>query len=92
MKRRKGSLAAKIIVLALVIPAVVNLVSNQVRINAEREQVEALKAAVSEQMKTNSAYSDALDAPEDDEFVISAARSRLNMAAPGERVFVDVSN
>ncbi len=92
MKRRKGSLAAKIVVLGLAIPAVINLVSNQIKINDERRQLDQLKAAVDEQRKTNTAYGDALGANEDDDFVRSTARSKLDMAAPGERVFIDISS
>lgn len=92
MKRGKMSLIPKIIVGCFAVYAVVNLLSLQLDINEAKKEEADLAVAVESQKRENEMLKESAEKTVDDELIAEEARAKLGLAAPGERVFVDISN
>ena len=90
-KKRKNGILAKIIVTAFVIYSVANLITLQVQINAQRDNVKALKVQIAEEQLKNEQLTTLLDKPLDEEYIVSVAQNEGYAASSSERVFIDVS-
>lgn len=89
MRLRKSSLITKLIILAVMIYAVVTVVTLQPQINALKAERASLEAKVAAAEQTNLELQENIDALGSDEAVIDIARERLNLVADGEIVFID---
>jgi cell division protein FtsB len=92
MKRRKMGLLPKIVVACLAIYAVVNLLQLQMDINEAKGELEDLNVKVERQKRENAMLNEKANVEVDDKAVADTARSELGYVAPGERIFVDISN
>lgn len=92
MKRGTMGLIPKIIVGCLAVYAVVNLVSLQLDINNARAELDELSVKVERQKRENAMLKESAAEELDESKVADAARSELGYVAPGEKVFVDISN
>jgi len=92
MKRRKMGIIPKIIVGCLAIYAVVNLLRLQMDINDLKEKRDELIPLVEKQKRENAMLDERVNSELDEETIAEAARTELGLVAPGERIFVDISN
>lgn len=91
-KKRRVGFFTKIAVVVFSVYIATTLISLQVQINerkregiAQKQQLEAVNAR-------NAALSAIIDSELTDEMIAAQARDKLDLVAPGERVFVDISN
>ena len=89
--RYKGSVLLKFAVLCFAAFAVVSLVGQQLQISEKREELAAVQEQLSTQLTRNEEIQNSLDNSGGlAEYAERKARSELDYAKPGERVFVDV--
>ncbi len=84
-------LLPKIIVGCLAVYAVVNLLRLQMDINSLKEKRDELIPLVEQQKRENAMLEESVNAELDEEAIAEAARKK-GYVAPGERIFVDISN
>lgn len=89
MRLRKSSLITKLIILAVMIYAVVTVVTLQPQINALKTERDALEAQVAAAEQENLELQEDIDSLGSDEAVMDIARERLNLVEDGEIVFID---
>lgn len=89
MRLKKTSLLTKLLLLAVVVYALITLVSLQDRIQAAKEDVSALEEQVVYAEQENVQVRQDLDDLGSDRSVKAIARSRLGMVEVGEIVFYD---
>ena len=89
-QKHKVGFFAKLIVLAFVIYSAITLVSLQMKINAQRDNVRVLEKQVTEEKAKQTQLRQLLSDELDQAYVVSEAQKQ-GYAAPNERVFVDVS-
>ena len=92
MKRKRASLLTKLCILAFAVYAVVTLLTLQVQINRKKEENAALMARTETQTQINAKLTESLASEAGDEYAADLARDKFGLVAPGEKVFVDVSN
>lgn len=85
---KKAGLLTKIVVLALLIYLATTLLELQGQIKATRAQRDALNQQVEDLSRRNQQLSDAVDNSDDPLRMQEAARDRLGLVEPGEKVFV----
>ncbi len=90
-KKRRGSIAARVIVVVFVLYFSFLLVSLRLQIGERREELEQLQQIRDELEISNGEYQSLIDEEMDEEYIIRVARSELGLAMPGERVFIDTS-
>ena len=90
-KKRKNGILAKIIVTAFVIYSVANLITLQVQINTQRDNVKSLKVQIAEEQLKKEQLTALLDKPLDKEYIKSSAQNEGYASSSSERVFIDVS-
>ncbi len=91
MDKYKGSFLLKFAVLCFAVFALVSLVGQQLQISEKREELQALQEQLETQNVRNEEIQNSLDNSGDlAEYAERRARSDLDYAKPGERVFVDV--
>ena len=73
--------------LAFVIVCIYLIVSLNIRINDQREQIKELQAQLDVQREKVGKLKYELDRPFDDEYAIEIARDKLNYHLPGEIIF-----
>lgn len=83
-------LFGKIVVAALAIYAVVTIISLQIDIHSQEEQVSVLEGQVEEETMKKEQLTQILGDDIDEEYVVSEAQKN-GYAAPNERVFKDVA-
>ncbi len=81
----------KIITIIFLVYAAVKIVDLQTQIAEKREQLNSLSMRIEEYEASNSELRKQMEAGVSDEDIGEAARTELNYAEPGERVFVDTS-
>lgn len=87
----RGSVLLKFAVLCFAAFAVVSLVGQQLQISEKREELAAVQEQLSTQLTRNEEIQNSLDNSGGlAEYAERKARSELDYAKPGERVFVDV--
>ncbi len=92
MKRKKTGLIAKIALVCLVAYAAVNLVSLQLDINRAEEELSALNVQLENQKRKNVRLEEITQTELNEDLIAEAARTELGFVAPGERIFIDISN
>ena len=83
MRLRKSSLITKLLILAVMIYAIVTVVTLQ------RQQAAALQADVASAQQANLALEQDIANVGTDEAVMKIARERLNLVEDGEMIFID---
>lgn len=92
MRLRKSSLITKLILLAVMVYAIVTVVTLQTRINQLREAREALAQQVAAAEQDNRQMEEEIANLNTDEAIKAIARERLNLVEDGEMIFVDSGN
>ncbi len=91
MDKYKGSFLLKFAVLCFAVFILVSLIGQQLQIGQKREELQALQEQLETQNVRNEEIQNSLDNSGDlAEYAERRARSDLDYAKPGERVFVDV--
>lgn len=91
MDRYKGSFLLKFAVLCFAVFILVSLIGQQLQIGEKREELQALQEQLNTQNVRNEEIQNSLENSGDlAEYAERRARSDLDYAKPGERVFVDV--
>ena len=85
MRLRKSSLITKLLILAVMIYAIVTVVTLQPQISDSRQQAAALQADVA----SAQALEQDIANVGTDEAVMKIARERLNLVEDGEMIFID---
>lgn len=87
----KGSFLLKFAVLCFAVFILVSLIGQQLQISEKREQLQMLQEQLNTQNIRNEEIQNSLENGGDlAEYAQRKARSELDYAKPGERVFVDV--
>ena len=89
MRLRKSSLITKLLILAVMIYAIVTVVTLQPQISDSRQQAAALQADVASAQQANLALEQDIANVGTDEAVMKSARERLNLVEDGEMIFID---
>lgn len=91
MKLIQASLISKIVIIAVVVYAGLNLLSLKVQVSEAQEKRDSLKTQVEDVMQTNTELGYAIDHSFDPETIEDIARSKLGLVLPGEKIFYDIS-
>ena len=91
MRLCKSSLITKLVILAVMVYAIVTIVTLQPKISALKEDRTALDADVAALQQANLELQEDIDALGTDEAVIEIARERLNLVSDGEVIYIDSS-
>ncbi len=91
MRLCKSSLITKLVILAVMVYAIVTIVTLQPKISALKEDRAALDADVAALQQANLELQEDIDALGTDEAVIEIARERLNLVSDGEVIYIDSS-
>lgn len=92
MRLRKSSLITKLIILAVMVYAIVTVVTLQTKINQMRATREELTRQVAAAEQDNLKLENEIANLDTDEAIKAIARERLNLVEDGEMIFVDSSN
>ncbi|MCD8128322.1 MAG: septum formation initiator family protein [Oscillospiraceae bacterium] len=91
MKLKRTGTVMKIVILAIIVYAVVTLVSLRGSIaEAETDQA-ALQAQVDAALQENAELEYDIEHADDPEVIAGVARSKLGLVLPGEKIYYDVS-
>ncbi len=91
MEKYKGSFLLKFAVLCFAVFILVSLIGQQLQISEKREELQTLQEQLDTQNTRNEEIKNSLENSGDlAEYAERRARSELDYAKPGERVFVDV--
>ncbi|MCD8239856.1 MAG: septum formation initiator family protein [Oscillospiraceae bacterium] len=91
MKLKRTGTIMKIVILAIIVYAVVTLVSLRGSIaEAETDQA-ALQAQVDAALQENAELEYDIEHADDPEIIAGVARSKLGLVLPGEKIYYDVS-
>lgn len=91
MRLCRSSLITKLVILAVMIYAIVTIVTLQPKINALKSEEEALSEEVSALQQSNLELQEDIDQLGTDASVIKIARERLNLVNDGETIYIDSS-
>ena len=89
--RKRNSAFPGLLVLALLLLIGAHLLGLQRKIEGAETEKQALAAQVEAQRRENESLKAALSKAGDEEYLQQLAREQLDMVAPGEKVFYDVS-
>ena len=93
MARRDGRLVLiRVIMLALAVYALGTVFTLKAQIKAKRQELDDLNIQVKTYEEANDSLREQLQNGLTDEDISELARTKLNYAEPGERVFVDTSS
>ena len=87
MKRAK--LSTKIIVVAMIVYAGINLISLRERIEAGQRELDDIRRRVAEMEVSNAELEYAIEHFDDLDVIADIARTRLGLISPGEIVIID---
>ena len=94
-KRQKQSSAKKLVILAAVlvvcIGVVCKIVQQQITLSRYDDLAEEYKQKIAEAQLENQKLEDEKKQADTDEYIQRAARDKLGLVKPNERVFVDIS-
>ena len=88
---RRGGLLLGLVLLALIVYALVSLLSLQERRATEEQARRELEQQVEAQKSENAALEYAIAHSEDEDTLMGIARSKLGLVKPGERIFYDIN-
>lgn len=86
-RRRMGGLFLGLVLLALIVYALVSLLSLQERRGTEELACKELEQQVAEQKSKNAALEYAIAHSEDEDTLMGIARSKLGLVLPGEEIY-----
>ena len=92
-KKQNGSFLLRVAIVAFAVDTVVALVNQQVQISEKRQELASVKQQIQIQEIKNEDIKHALNtgANENSDYIERIAREGLNLAKPGERVFVNIA-
>lgn len=91
MRLCKSSLISKLVILAVMIYAIVTIVTLQPKINALKSEKAALNEEVAALQQSNLEIEADIEQLGTDASVIKIARERLNLVSDGEIIYIDSS-
>ncbi len=91
MRLCKSSLITKLVILAVMIYAIVTIVTLQPKINALKSEQAALSDEISVLQQSNLELLEDIEKLGTDESVLKIARERLNLVSDGEMIYIDSS-
>ena len=91
MRLKRAGIITKIVILALVLYAIISLVTLSQDIVSGREEKSRLEAEVARLQRDNAALEYEIEHSGDDATIESIARSKLGLVRPGEKIFYDIS-
>lgn len=92
MKLKRASIFTKVVIVALVLYAVVSIVTVRSEVAETKARRDELAAEVTELERENSELSYDISHGADDEAIEDIARDKLGLVKPGEKVFYDISD
>lgn len=92
MRLRKSSLITKLILLAVMVYAIVTVVTLQTKISQMKQSRDALEQQVAAVEQSNQKMENKIAELDTDEAIRAIARERLNLVEDGEMIFIDSSN
>ncbi len=89
MKRRQINVFLLLAVVAFSLYAAYTLITLQMEIGQKEQEAQLLQEEIELQLLENAKLQDILDAGLDDAYIEKVARSKLGLAMPGERLFIN---
>lgn len=91
MSNSRGSSFVKILIVVCVLYFTVTLVNTQLEIASKRQELAQVQALCEQQRIANKETQRTLKLGEEEEYIARAARDKLGLGYPDERVFIDIS-
>lgn len=91
MKRRKGSIVVKLLLIAVAVYTVVQLINLQIAIYDKKAEAADLQGKVELQRQKNDTLQKEVDRQLTEEQIKRIARDKLGLSEDGEQVFVNIS-
>ncbi len=91
VKNRKHSIILAVLFCALVCYFVATLISLQMQVRAQEDNVESLKTQYQQQLDDNSELQRLIEEGNESEYIEKIAREQYGYAKPDERVYYDSS-
>ena len=92
MKFKKAGIITKIVIAALLVYAVVSLVTVRSKTAALNAQTQQLQQQVTDMTQSNAELEYKIEHSEDADIIEEIARDKLGLVKPGEKIFYDMSN
>lgn len=92
MKFKKAGIITKIVIAALLVYAVVSLVTVRSKTSALNTQTQQLQQQVTDMTQSNAELEYKIEHSEDADTIEEIARDKLGLVKPGEKIFYDMSN
>lgn len=92
MKFKKAGIITKIVIAALLVYAVVSLVTVRSKTTALNAQTQQLQQQVTDMTQSNAELEYKIEHSEDADTIEEIARDKLGLVKPGEKIFYDMSN
>lgn len=92
MKIKKAGIITKIVIAALLVYAVVSLVTVRSKTAALNAQTQQLQQQVTDMTQSNAELEYKIEHSEDADTIEEIARDKLGLVKPGEKIFYDMSN
>lgn len=92
MKFKKAGIITKIVITALLVYAVVSLVTVRSKTAELNAQTEQLQQQVTDMTQSNAELEYKIEHSEDPDTIEEIARDKLGLVKPGEKIFYDMSN
>ena len=92
MKFKKAGIITKIVIEALLVYAVVSLVTVRSKTAALNAQTQQLQQQVTDMTQSNAELEYKIEYSEDADTIEEIARDKLGLVKPGEKIFYDMSN
>lgn len=92
MKFEKAGIITKIVIAALLVYAVVSLVTVRSKTAALNAQTQQLQQQVTDMTQSNAELEYKIEHSEDADTIEEIARDKLGLVKPGEKIFYDMSN
>lgn len=92
MKFKKAGIITKIVIAALLVYAVVSLVTVRSKTAALNAQTQQLQQQITDMTQSNAELEYKIEHSEDADTIEEIARDKLGLVKPGEKIFYDMSN
>lgn len=92
MKVKKTSVVTKIVIVALIVYAVVSLISVRGKTAEAQQQKTELQQKVTQMAEANAELQYGIDHSTDDQTIEDIAREKLGLVKPGEVIFYDTGD
>lgn len=92
MKVKKTGVVTKIVIVALIVYAVVNLISVRGKTAQAQQQKTELQQKVTQMAEANAEMQYGIDHSKDDQTIEDIAREKLGLVKPGEVIFYDTGD